>query len=72
MKGMQATFRKRGSSMAKFVCPNCRGGFPEGPANDGCCPWCGQSLDGSYEVIDRPLVSKTDEAESNRLMDIFK
>jgi len=36
--------------MPDYICPNCRGGFSEGPLNDGCCPWCGQSMNGSHET----------------------
>jgi DNA repair exonuclease SbcCD ATPase subunit len=62
--------------MSEFTCPNCRGGFPSGPANDGCCPWCGQSLDGSYEPPERSVaVKKTvekDETENKRLFSLFR
>jgi hypothetical protein len=34
--------------MTDFVCPNCRGGFPE-PEKLGECPWCGQAINGEYE-----------------------
>jgi len=52
--------------MTKFICPNCRGGFPEGPLDNGCCPWCEQPLDGSYDPPESPIVSRvesSDEAE---------
>jgi len=35
--------------MSDFICPNCRGGFPD-PETLGECPWCGQGINGSYEA----------------------
>jgi len=49
--------------MGEYICPNCRGGFPEpdekvlmahgsepeDKITQDICPWCGQELDGSYE-----------------------
>jgi hypothetical protein len=47
--------------MSDYICPNCRGGFPEGPLDNGCCPWCEQPLNGSYEPPEQPtLVSRTE------------
>lgn len=55
--------------MTDFICPNCRGGFPEGPLDNGCCPWCGQSIDGSYEpptVNAVTKVTQTDDDSNDR------
>jgi len=48
--------------MTDFVCPNCRGGFPD-PDHLGECPWCGQAINGSYEPPETPVLSKTVEKE---------
>lgn len=63
--------------MSEFTCPNCRGGFPEGPANDGCCPWCGQTINGEYEPPDGPHAIREvreDESEDEfqGLLSLFK
>lgn len=52
--------------MAKFICPQCRGGFPAGPANDGCCPWCEQAIDGSYEPPTVHSISRVQEPNEKR------
>lgn len=33
--------------MSKYICPHCRGGFPELEA--GACPWCGEPMSGEWE-----------------------
>jgi len=48
--------------MTDFVCPNCRGGFPE-PENLGECPWCGQSINGSYERRGPASITRTVETK---------
>jgi hypothetical protein len=65
--------------MSKWRCPDCGGGFPEGPANDGCCPWCGQAIDGSYEPTPARSIVKADTDNEQRdggpgtsLADIFR
>jgi len=61
--------------MSDYICPNCRGGFPEAIFGSSC-PWCGQSLDASYESPEPPVaVSKTvekDENEKETLFSLFR
>lgn len=63
--------------MPEFICPNCRGGFPEAVL-DSCCPWCEQPLNGSYEVPEPPQrvskVVKDSENDGKRtgLLSIFQ
>jgi len=50
--------------MTEYLCPTCRGGFPELPPEKEF-PWCGQSMDKS---IDPPVVtriSKSVDSTSN-------
>jgi len=56
--------------MIDFICPNCRGGFPE-PVNDARvgetqCPWCGQSLDGEYEHEYPRAISRVKKDDNDR------
>jgi hypothetical protein len=61
--------------MTEYVCPNCRGGFPEPDQNH--CPWCGQEL-GEYEPPTHPLqesitsVEETDESEERGILDFLR
>jgi len=61
--------------MTDYICPNCRGGFPD-PEQLGECPWCGQAIDGSYEVPETPQVvstvkEDTEDQESGVLGTLF-
>jgi len=53
--------------MTEYVCPNCRGGFPESDQNH--CPFCGQPLNGTYEPPTVHSINKveSDEPESGPL-----
>jgi len=50
--------------MPEYICPNCRGGFPENQLSKRkYCPWCGQEMNRSYEggPLTRTVVESDDE-----------
>lgn len=54
--------------MTDWVCPNCRGGFPAAAAakERRLCPWCGQSIDKTYEYEPEVRIARTDETDDQR------
>jgi len=62
-----------GGDSVAFICPNCRGGFAAPPPKNEC-PWCGQALDGSYEVETPRVVSRVEptDNDSNGFLGLFK
>jgi len=44
--------------MTDYICPNCRGGFPQNGDEVGC-PWCGQIF-GEYEPPEDPVISRVE------------
>ena len=60
--------------MTEYVCPNCRGGFPEPDQNH--CPWCGQEL-GEYEPPTVHSISKVESKDdgidgTKRFLELFR
>lgn len=50
--------------MSEFVCPECRGGFPE-LAHKRRCPWCGTKMDGEFETPSVHTVTKVENGDED-------
>jgi len=55
--------------VSEYICPHCRGGFPE--LDSGACPWCGEPMSGQWErpdgIIKRVEDSNDDENDAGIL-----
>ena len=66
-------------TMSEYICPNCRGGFPEPLANgvneEMQCPWCGEAIDGNYEheqFIEAVSRENSDDEQSDHWVSLFR